>query len=191
VLDEAGAEACPECNRRVAHFLYDPFGEMASSWIDPTFDASKLDRLFTNQRYDADLGLYDYRARFYDPLVGQFIQPDSIVPDPLNPLAWNRFGYVYNNAVNYTDPSGHIPWDVTIDVASFGWSLYDFIQNPTWANFGWLALDAVGLLPLIPSIGAVRHAGKLGRADNMADIARFADCPITCIIRPKPIGDSG
>jgi hypothetical protein len=36
------------------------------------------------------LGLYS---------IGQFIQPDSIVPDPLNPLAWNRFGYVYNNSV--------------------------------------------------------------------------------------------
>jgi hypothetical protein len=31
------------------------------------------------------------------------------VPDPGNPVAWNRFAYVYNNPVNYTDPSGHAP----------------------------------------------------------------------------------
>lgn len=90
-------------------------------------------------------------------------------------------GYVYNNPVNYTDPSGHIPiWDI-LDVASFGLSLNDFIRDPSLANFGWLALDAVDLLPIIPSIGALRHAGKLGRADAVADVARYADCPITSL----------
>lgn len=29
------------------------------------------------------------------------------MPDPLDPRAWNRFGYVYGNPANYTDPSGH------------------------------------------------------------------------------------
>jgi hypothetical protein len=43
--------------------------------------------------------------------VGGFIQPDSIVPDPFEPAAWNRFGYVYGNPVRYTDPSGHVLCD--------------------------------------------------------------------------------
>jgi hypothetical protein len=34
-------------------------------------------------------------------------QPDSIVPDPYNPLSWNRYSYVYNNPVRYNDPTGH------------------------------------------------------------------------------------
>ena len=29
---------------------------------------------------DLSISLYDYRARFYDPLTGSFVQPDSIVP---------------------------------------------------------------------------------------------------------------
>jgi RHS repeat-associated protein len=36
------------------------------------------DRRFTGQRWEASLGLYDYRARFYDPTLGRFLQPDPI-----------------------------------------------------------------------------------------------------------------
>ena len=47
------------------------------------------------------------KARFYSPYITQFTQPDTIVPDPQNPQAWNRYSYVLNNPIRYTDPSGH------------------------------------------------------------------------------------
>jgi RHS repeat-associated protein len=34
--------------------------------------------------------LYDYNARFYSPLLGRFLQPDTLVPEPGNPQALNR-----------------------------------------------------------------------------------------------------
>ena len=49
----------------------------------------------------------DYKARFYSPALGRFVQPDSIIPDQSNPQSWNRFSYVLNNPVRYTDPTGH------------------------------------------------------------------------------------
>jgi len=49
----------------------------------------------------------DYKARFYSPMLGRFLQPDSLIPDPANPQAWNRYSYVANNPVNLNDPSGH------------------------------------------------------------------------------------
>lgn len=52
--------------------------------------------------------LYYYNARWYDPTIGRFLQADTIVPGPTNPQAFNRYSYVSNNPVNYTDPSGHI-----------------------------------------------------------------------------------
>ena len=35
------------------------------------------------------------------------MQPDSLIPDPSNPQAWNRYSYVANNPVNFNDPTGH------------------------------------------------------------------------------------
>jgi hypothetical protein len=49
----------------------------------------------------------DYRARFYSPALGRFIQPDTLIPDAANPQDWNRFSYVQNNPIQYNDPTGH------------------------------------------------------------------------------------
>jgi len=42
------------------------------------------------------------------PEVGRFISPDSIVPEPSNPQSFNRYSYVLNSPMNYTDPTGHM-----------------------------------------------------------------------------------
>ena len=47
------------------------------------------------------------KSRFYDPAIGRFLQPDTIVPDPANPQSLNRYSYVLNNPMRYTDPTGH------------------------------------------------------------------------------------
>lgn len=49
----------------------------------------------------------DYKARFYSPALGRFVQPDTIIPDQFNPQSWNRFSYVINNPTNHIDPTGH------------------------------------------------------------------------------------
>jgi hypothetical protein len=46
-------------------------------------------------------------ARYYLPEVGRFVSPDSIVPEPDNPQSYNRYSYVRNNPLNFTDPTGH------------------------------------------------------------------------------------
>ena len=61
---------------------------------------------FTGQRLDTT-GLYYYGARYYDPTIGRFISPDTIVPSYMNPQSFNRYSYCLNNPLKYTDPSGH------------------------------------------------------------------------------------
>jgi hypothetical protein len=46
-------------------------------------------------------------AREYDPSLGRWLSADTIVPDLANSQSLNRFAYVYNNPLKYTDPSGH------------------------------------------------------------------------------------
>lgn len=63
------------------------------------------DYKFTGQRREAGLGLYFYRARWYDPSIGRFIRPVTIVPDPMDPQSLNRYAYVLNNPLRYIDPA--------------------------------------------------------------------------------------
>lgn len=51
----------------------------------------------------------DYKARFYSPALGRFLQPDTIIPDQFNPQSWNKYSYTFNNPIKYNDPSGHCP----------------------------------------------------------------------------------
>jgi RHS repeat-associated protein len=66
---------------------------------------------FTGQRKDAGSGLLFYNARWYDPVVGRFLQADTIVPSPGDPQSLNRYSYTLNNPLRYVDPSGHDPLD--------------------------------------------------------------------------------
>jgi RHS repeat-associated protein len=66
-----------------------------------------LNYKYTGQELDGETGLYNYGARLYDPDLGRFLTPDSIVPKPWNPQSLNRYSYVQNNPVNHIDPTGH------------------------------------------------------------------------------------
>ncbi|MCL4832528.1 MAG: hypothetical protein KJZ86_08810, partial [Caldilineaceae bacterium] len=81
----------------VASYRYDPWGNLLAS----TGTIANPLR-FTSREYDEESGLYFYRARYYDPLVGRFISrdPGGLGGDP------NLYAYARNNPINYVDPSG-------------------------------------------------------------------------------------
>jgi RHS repeat-associated protein len=62
---------------------------------------------FNSKAFDDESGLYYYGARYYDPKLGRFITPDTIVQAPSNPQTLNRYTYCNNNPVNLIDPTGH------------------------------------------------------------------------------------
>ena len=82
--------------------LYYPFGDVRYTQTPPT------SRGFTGQRRDGS-SLMFYQTRYYDPQIGRFTQPDSIIPNPSNPQDFNRYSYVLNNPILYSDPSGLCP----------------------------------------------------------------------------------
>ncbi len=85
---------------------YYAFGNIRS-----TTGTAPTDFGFTGQRRDASAGLMYYGARYYDSALGRFISADTVVPNAGNPQALNRYSYVGNNPLKYTDPSGHC-WGV-------------------------------------------------------------------------------
>ena len=46
-------------------------------------------------------------ARYYDPELGQFLSPDTQIPDPLNLFDYNRYMFVHGNPLRFNDPTGH------------------------------------------------------------------------------------
>jgi len=89
---------------------YKPFGDEILPEGGQLSDL-KTARLFTGQRKDLLSGLYNYGARLYDPLLGRWVQPDTIVPlESQGVQAWDRFAFCNNNPLKYTDPSGHNPF---------------------------------------------------------------------------------
>jgi RHS repeat-associated protein len=59
---------------------------------------------FSGKELD-DSGLYYYGARYYDPQLGRFLQPDPAYPGPSSQHL-NRYSYVLNNPLRYVDPTG-------------------------------------------------------------------------------------
>jgi len=88
--------------------VYYPFGRAAATSPQASFQVS---RRFTGQILDAETGLYYYNARYYDPQLGRFTQPDTTIPDLSNPQSYNRYSYCVNDPLRYTDPDGRAPSD--------------------------------------------------------------------------------
>ncbi len=79
-------------------YEYSVYGQVAAS--DPNFIANPY--MFTGRRFDIETGLYYYRARYYNPHIGRFMQTDPVGYD--NGINW--YLYCGNNPLGFVDPYG-------------------------------------------------------------------------------------
>jgi RHS repeat-associated protein len=79
-----------------ATYTYDPYGGLASSTGSLTNPF-----LYCGEYRDSESGFYYLRARYFEPSTGQFISHDAAVAATRSP-----YGYVANNPLNASDPSG-------------------------------------------------------------------------------------
>ncbi len=89
------------------HYEYSAFGQSRYTSSSTAFPVSKR---YASQVLDEETGLYYYGCRYYDPQLGRFVQPDSMIPDDFNPQSYDRYAYSLNNPLKYVDPDGHSPW---------------------------------------------------------------------------------
>jgi len=115
---------------RVTELRYMPYGDTRYNG-----GGQKTNYRYTGQRWDQGHGLYWYNSRWFDPLIGRFLQADSIVPEPGNPQALNRYAYVLGNPLKYTDPSGHWPIPPRFPIEQvIARLLNDPYVKPLWTN---------------------------------------------------------
>ncbi|MBI3744042.1 MAG: hypothetical protein HY261_07150 [Chloroflexi bacterium] len=86
----------------VATSVYYPYGGTRA-----TTGTLGTDIRFTGQRLDGSTGLYFFGARYYDPSIGRFVSPDSIIPNVFNSQTLNRYTYCDDDPLNCIDPDGH------------------------------------------------------------------------------------
>ena len=89
--------------RRAAPSTGEPLADSAAK----AFDHCETTRGFTDHEMLDEVGVVHMNGRIYDPALGRFLQADPFVQFPGDLQSHNRYSYVLNNPLAYTDPSGH------------------------------------------------------------------------------------
>ena len=93
-----------EQGNAVSTYKYAVEGKVRSQGV-----TGSTEYLFAAQQYDADLGMYYLRARYYDPMVARFISKDPFPGMLTNSASLHPYVYAMNSPTNLTDPSGRFP----------------------------------------------------------------------------------
>src|SRR5690606_28041908 len=88
----------------------------------------------------------------YDPAIGRFLSADIAVQFPASTQSWNRYTYVNNNPLTFTDPSGFFSWSkfrdkwlkpivaIVATVITYG-AVSGYLATAGWGTF-WSAVGA-------------------------------------------------
>jgi len=95
-------------------YRYDLWGKRRDAG-GPRYDDSELSsfvalvtqRSYTGHEYLDEVGLIHMNGRVYDPTIARFLSADPIIQAPTDLQSLNRYAYVRNNPLRYTDPSGY------------------------------------------------------------------------------------
>ena len=164
----------------VVEYKYDAWGNhkvVNSSGVEIT-DPDHIGNLnpfrYRGYYYDRETGLYFLQTRYYDPVVGRFLNRDNIDyadPETINGL--NLYAYCLNNPVAYIDPTGEA-WDTVLDIIFIGWDIYNLATNEGWKDWkNWAALGADIAFAALPFATGGSQVVKLANvSDKVSDFSR-------------------
>lgn len=109
-----------DINSGKSHVSYKPYGEInRTNSSGPDIFRYK----YSGQMEDGETDLYYYKARYYDPKLGRFLQADSVT-NAESPMGLNHYMYTEGNPVKYRDPDGH-----RLSSAQ-AWAVIGYLQGP-------------------------------------------------------------
>jgi RHS repeat-associated protein len=100
-----------EAGQVVERMAYDPWGKRryangTADRLDAIYGVN-TDRGYTMHEHLDEMGMIHMNGRIFDPLVGRFMSADPHIQYPGNLQSYNRYSYVLNNPLAFTDPSGY------------------------------------------------------------------------------------
>lgn len=127
-------------------------------------------RGYTGHEHLPHFDLINMNGRIYDPILGRMLSPDKYIQDPMSSQSYNRYSYVWNNPLRYTDPSGDAVVAGIIIGAAVGAYIGGAAVNNTIniTEWEWNARTASGIISgaIVGAFGGAyigaALAGKLG-----------------------------
>ena len=148
-------------------YQYDAWGQYQ---VTAGHSANRLS--FTGHEYDQDSGLYYAKARYYDPVLGVFLSPDTGRGDLTQPLSLQPYLYALQNPTGYVDPTGDIAFlnnlvggavSVGVGVVLSRVTGKEYTFTDALVDFG-LGFGTSGL----SAVAKVRQVQQLGRVGQAA-----------------------
>jgi RHS repeat-associated protein len=173
--------------QQVLDLQYDSFGNLRSSSSPTTVTRYG----FTGREFDNSLGLYYYRARYYSPELGRFLQEDPIAYTAQDA---NLYRYVFNQPAEHTDPSGRILPLILAGIwagAEVGLAIYDSYDTASTIMDPCASTGEKFVAGGLWAAGAILPGGGYSQIDNVAKgVAKnvvTAGGPTTVIGRVKDL----
>ena len=173
----------------VQRYAFDAWGRGRdpATWAGtPPAELGHVDvhRGFTGHEMLRHLGLVHMNGRVYDPITGRFLSADPFVQSPGNLQNFNRYSYVLNNPLSYTDPSGYFfkkIWEKRLGFLKKYWRPIVAIVA-TVVTAGWAAWAIAGFQgTFLGALGAMATGGfsavgafTLGQSMAIGFIGGFA-----------------
>ena len=106
----------------IAQYEYTPYGAILSitdaNGVDISTNATHVANInpfrYKGYYYDTDTGFYYLITRYYDPVVGRFLNADAFASTGQGILGNNMFAYCGNNPINCIDRTGRL-WETILE----------------------------------------------------------------------------
>ncbi|EMJ97230.1 MULTISPECIES: RHS repeat-associated core domain-containing protein [unclassified Leptospira] len=155
-----------------SHISYKPYGEIQRN------DSSGPDVFrykYNGQEEDKETGLYYFKARYYDPVIGRFLQADSVM-DTSRPMGMDLYMYTEGNPIRYTDPSGNSILSSFLErnglgFLNFNLSLSTFFSNALYVSSQRWSDAGLGIVMALNPAAVIGTALGVGAAASLVATA--------------------